>query len=116
MQQHCEQEPDWDALRQRIIGLGERSIHKSYYPELQERLVELERFRALLDQTNDAIFLIDARTGLLVDVNESARVQLGYVREKLLHMPFCSLIAPPNRFGCCDLLTYAGSRSGSSRR
>lgn len=31
-----------EKLRQNIIGLGERSIRKSYYPELQERIVELE--------------------------------------------------------------------------
>ena len=48
---------DWDTLRDKIIGLGESSIQKSYYPELQKRLSELERFRALLDQSNDPIFL-----------------------------------------------------------
>jgi signal transduction histidine kinase/CheY-like chemotaxis protein/PAS domain-containing protein/HPt (histidine-containing phosphotransfer) domain-containing protein len=30
-----------DALYSKIIGLGERSMRKSYYPELQERLAEL---------------------------------------------------------------------------
>ena len=31
-----------EQLRQSIIGLGERSIRKSYYPELQHRIAELE--------------------------------------------------------------------------
>jgi signal transduction histidine kinase len=31
-----------EKLRQSIIGLGERSIRKSYYPELQQRIAELE--------------------------------------------------------------------------
>jgi PAS domain S-box-containing protein len=97
MHRRSDPEADWDTLRRRIIGLGEHSIHKSYYPELQSRLAELERFRALLDQTNDAIFLIDARTGLLVDANESAWVQLGYERDDLMDTPFCSLIAPTKR-------------------
>ncbi|MBP1928972.1 PAS domain S-box-containing protein [Methanolinea mesophila] len=35
--------PDWDRQREKIIGLGETSIHKSYYPELQQRLSELLR-------------------------------------------------------------------------
>lgn len=35
--------PDVDTLRDRIIGLGERSLRKSYYPELQQRIYELER-------------------------------------------------------------------------
>ena len=33
---------NWDDLRDKIIGLGEKSIRKSYYPELQQRLRELE--------------------------------------------------------------------------
>ena len=35
-------------LRASIIGLGERSIRKSYYPELQQRISELERANAEL--------------------------------------------------------------------
>jgi len=31
-----------EALRNKIIGLGEKSIRKSYYPELQQRIAELE--------------------------------------------------------------------------
>jgi signal transduction histidine kinase len=33
---------DVNALREKIIGLGEKSIRKSYYPELQQRVNELE--------------------------------------------------------------------------
>ncbi|WP_136810348.1 hybrid sensor histidine kinase/response regulator [Desulfosediminicola flagellatus] len=32
-----------EQLRQRIIGLGERSLKKSYYPELQKQIRELEK-------------------------------------------------------------------------
>ncbi len=32
-----------NQLRNKIIGLGERSIRKSYYPELQQRIEELEQ-------------------------------------------------------------------------
>jgi signal transduction histidine kinase len=32
-----------EQMRQSIIGLGERSIRKSYYPELQQRITELEQ-------------------------------------------------------------------------
>jgi signal transduction histidine kinase/ActR/RegA family two-component response regulator len=32
-----------EHLRNNIIGLGERSIRKSYYPELQKRIAELEK-------------------------------------------------------------------------
>lgn len=40
--------PDWDALRDRIIGLGDSSIRKSHFPELRRRLTELERLKGLL--------------------------------------------------------------------
>ncbi|MFP4315993.1 MAG: PAS domain S-box protein [Desulfovibrionales bacterium] len=88
-------EPDKQQLRDKIIGLGERSIRKSYYPMLQERMAELERFRALLDQTKDAIFLMEAGTGRFVDVNQSACTQMGYSREELFSMRVDSLWTLP---------------------
>lgn len=72
-----------DQLRQRLIGLGERSIKKSYYPELQKRLNELERFRDVLDRASDAIFLAEADTGHIADLNRAATELTGYSREEL---------------------------------
>ena len=43
MRRPSEGADDWDALRDSIIGLGDRSIQKSYYPELQLRVAELEQ-------------------------------------------------------------------------
>lgn len=43
MNEHSDDTPDWEAQRNRIIGLGETSIRKSYYPELQQRIHELEK-------------------------------------------------------------------------
>jgi len=73
---------NWDDLRDKIIGLGEKSIQKSYYPELQQRLHELEiknlqlnkkieerkqaeqalreseeKYRSLFEESRDAIVL-----------------------------------------------------------
>jgi PAS domain S-box-containing protein len=42
MKKHSDETPDWEAQRNKIIGLGETSIRKSYYPELQQRIQELE--------------------------------------------------------------------------
>ncbi len=94
MKRHSEPVEDWDALREKIIGLGERSIRKSYYPELQHRLVDLERFRALLDQSNDVIFLMQVPSGRIADVNRSACLQLGYSYERLLGLSFRELVVP----------------------
>jgi len=83
---------DWDSLRDKIIGLGESSIQKSYYPELQKRLGELERFHALLDQSNDPIFLLEISSGRFTDVTKSASEQLGYPHEKMLEMTLKDIV------------------------
>ncbi len=43
MNEPSDENPDWEAQRDRIIGLGKTSIRKSYYPELQQRIFELEK-------------------------------------------------------------------------
>jgi len=45
-----------------------------------------ERYRTLVDQANDAIVVIDAETGLIVDANRKAGELVGMPREKLLGM------------------------------
>ena len=92
MKRHSNSQMDWERLREQIIGLDEQSVRKSYYPELQRRLAELEKFRALLDQSNEAVFLVSLTDGRMDDVNESAGRQLGYTREELLALPLSALI------------------------
>ncbi len=75
---------DQDAQRARLIGLGERSFQKSYYPELRKRLAELERFRALLDQAGDSIFLVALPENQVADCNDSAAKRLGRGRKELV--------------------------------
>jgi PAS domain S-box-containing protein len=67
----------WEELRERIIGLGERSFRKSYYPELKARMADLERFRALLDQSSDAILLVEVAGSRVADANQAACRMLG---------------------------------------
>ncbi len=75
----------WESEREKIIGLGERSLRKTYYPELQQKLDELERFRALIDQSNDCIFLLHVQSSRFIDVNESACRELSLTRQELLN-------------------------------
>lgn len=91
---HSDNDKNWDSIREKIIGLGEQSIRKSYYPELQQRISELERFRALLDETNDVIFLIEVHSGKLADFNISASEKLGYSPQKLSEMSVHDIISP----------------------
>jgi len=84
MKNHSEV-PDRSApMLEKLAGLGESSVRKTYYPELQQRLEELERFKAFIDHSNDAIFLVEVPTGRIVDVNGSASRQTGWSREELL--------------------------------
>jgi PAS domain S-box-containing protein len=60
---------------------------------LEAEIVERKRieaglhlFRFLIDQFNDALFVADAKTGHLLDVNDTACRNLGYSREELLNM------------------------------
>jgi PAS domain S-box-containing protein len=63
MNTHSEEEPDLESQREKIIGLGELSIRKSYYPELQqqqEALKESEaRLRSILHALPVMQFVID---------------------------------------------------------
>ncbi|MDD1685882.1 PAS domain S-box protein [Methanoregula sp.] len=43
MKKHSDDMPDWQEQRNKIIGLGESSLRKSYYPELREMVAELEK-------------------------------------------------------------------------
>src|ERR1700686_3259706 len=54
--------------------------------ERERMLHELMLFRTLLDQSNDAIRVVDPETLRFLDVNERACVELGYSREELLSM------------------------------
>ncbi len=83
-----------EELRQKIIGLGESSVRKSYYPQLQERILQLERFHALLDRSNELILLIDAKTHLIVDFNASACSALETSRESLLESNVSQWLPP----------------------
>ena len=49
-------------------------------------LRELKLFRTLLDNSNDAIEVVDPQTMRFIDVNETACTELGYTREELLSM------------------------------
>jgi PAS domain S-box-containing protein len=48
MKKHSEEKPQSDSLKEKIMGLGEKSMRKSYYPELQKRIKELEENNELL--------------------------------------------------------------------
>ncbi len=79
MKRRSDEQPD--DLRARILGLGEFSVHKSYYPQLQEKLAELRLF---FDSVNDAILVHDAETYTILDANRRACEMLGNSHEEMI--------------------------------
>jgi PAS domain S-box-containing protein len=51
----------------------------------------LQLFRTLVDQSNDAIEVVDPETLRFVDINGRACLDLGYSREELLSMSICDV-------------------------
>ncbi|MDO9537143.1 MAG: PAS domain S-box protein, partial [Thermoplasmata archaeon] len=45
-----------------------------------------EKYRKLMESANDAIFLADAKTGLLIDVNQKATKLIGRTKDELIGM------------------------------
>lgn len=73
---------DWKKYRDKIIGFGENSARKSYYPELQDKISELETSRenllTIINSMSDALFIHDV-TGKILLMNDKARLlyQIG---------------------------------------
>ena len=91
-------------MRYRYPHRGERELLVKYFPikgpggidrvatvlqditDEREAERSLRLFRALIDQSNDAVEVVDPETLRFLDVNETACRQLGYTREELLSM------------------------------
>lgn len=93
MAKHSEQPEDQEHIREKILGLGERSLHKTFFPALQHRLGELERFRALLDHSNEIILFLEVPSSRITDANEHARVVLSIAP----NTEFIQLVDPGQR-------------------
>ncbi len=85
-------------------SMGERDFSVSYFPiegptgidrvacilqdvtEQKDAERELKLFRTLMDQSSDAVEVVDPETHRFLDVNEKACKDLGYTRSELLSM------------------------------
>ena len=106
MKKHYENH--WEEQRAKVIGLGEKSARKSYYPELQQRLLELdlvnkklkkeieerkraeeelreseERYRSLFQNNHSVMLIIDPENADIVDANPAAISYYGWSLEEL---------------------------------
>jgi len=88
---------DSSSLRDKIIGLGEQSFRKSYFPQLQTQLHRLEQFRSLLDHSKDGILLVDCETARILDANTAASQLVGLEPSLLMTTAFHELFHPPQQ-------------------
>jgi diguanylate cyclase (GGDEF)-like protein/PAS domain S-box-containing protein len=73
-----------NMLEVRLLHRDERNYNARLEQTVRERTAELQRFRSAMDATADAIFLLDAASAELVDVNDGACRMLGYPRAEML--------------------------------
>ena len=73
-----------NMLEVRLLHRETRDYNTLLERTVRERTAELQRFRSAMDATADAIFLLDAASLALVDVNDGACRMLGVARDQLL--------------------------------
>lgn len=84
---------DKDALRQSIMGFGENSMRKSYYSNLKQSEEEVARYRALFQESSEAICVLQGDTLQFIDVNTGAVQLFGKSEEQLKETTFVNLLS-----------------------
>ncbi len=72
--------------------------------DMREAQEDLLRFRAALDASAEAIFLVDLEEGRFLDVNSGACTMLGYDRDTLLGLGLCGIRRSMAADGCRQIL------------
>jgi PAS domain S-box-containing protein len=96
---------DWAQMRESIIGLGTESSRRTYYPELQNRISQLEEareglrrseanLRTLFDSLHDAVLIHDWE-GQLLEVNDAMLSMYGVTRETFRDFNLADYSASP---------------------
>lgn len=71
----------WEDDVNKIVGLGNKSIHKSYYPELKGKIAELDHqtvfYQSVLNSIPDSIAITDS-DGVITQVNPAFVALFGY--------------------------------------
>jgi diguanylate cyclase (GGDEF)-like protein/PAS domain S-box-containing protein len=73
-----------NMLEMRLLHRREREYNARLEQTVRQRTAELQRFRSAMDATADAIFLLDAASAELVDVNDGACRMLAYPCHEML--------------------------------
>ncbi len=106
-------------VRYQYPSLGERDLLISYFPiegptgveraacvlqDTTDRKRAERLFRAMIDQSSDAVELVDAQTLRFLDFNEKACKDLGYTREELLALTVFDINPTVDEAKCAGVL------------
>ena len=76
-----------EEYRNKLLGLGESSLRKNYYPQLRKHMRELEesriRYETIFNATADGMIIHDAETFDIFEVNYRALQMFGYTTDEL---------------------------------
>jgi diguanylate cyclase (GGDEF)-like protein/PAS domain S-box-containing protein len=106
-----------NMLEMRLLHGRERGYNARLEQTVRERTAELQRFRSAMDATADAIFLLDAASAEVLDVNDGACRMLGYPRGEMLG-PSASRLglgAPPALCAQAERLAAYAAALGPAR-
>jgi len=88
MPRRFEDPEGWNHLRQKILGLGEDSIHKSHFAELQQRIQQLEaseRKFSLAFRASPALMCMSSMAeGRIIEANQAFLQSLGLTQEETI--------------------------------
>jgi len=74
-----------NLLRLKAFGDYLKSHSLVLEEQLQQRTIDLERFRLAMDASSDAIFLVNRKSMRLIEFNRRASQVMGYTAEELMH-------------------------------
>ncbi|MBF0388481.1 MAG: PAS domain S-box protein [Desulfamplus sp.] len=97
-----------EDLRSKIVGLGEGSLRKSYFPQLQKQIKYLslakekaeeneKKFSMIFNSTSDAIILVDINTGGFYLFNRTACRMFAYSHESMESLKIWNLFPDPQK-------------------
>jgi len=95
----------WEHLKDSIAGLGERSIRKSYYPALKNKIRDLDQqrifFQSTLNSIPDGVVVLDS-AGRIRQGNPALCALFGYGKEELAGQRSALLYGQPAEPFCHD--------------
>lgn len=104
MKKRSESTHTGSSLRNKIIGLGERSIRKSYYPQLKQQLEDMEevrkalaasqaQYRSLVENINDVILSLNPE-GVITYISPVVHNMIGFSPDEIVGKSFREFIHP----------------------